>query len=78
MHHQQKIFLCLKKEILNMDANIIMQGISTVGFPIVACAAMFWKVNKQDEQHKQEMDAVRTSLEHNTEALVALTEKLNK
>lgn len=61
-----------------MDANIIMQAISTVGFPIVACAAMFWKVNKQDEQHKEEMDAVRTSLEHNTEALVALTEKLNK
>lgn len=55
----------------------LIQIISTVGFPIVAAAAMFWKVNKQDEQHKIEMDNVTKALENNTNAVTALTEKLS-
>ena len=29
-----------------MDINTIMQAISTVGFPIVACGALFYLYNK--------------------------------
>lgn len=29
-----------------MDVNAIMQAISTVGFPIVACGALFYLYNK--------------------------------
>lgn len=56
----------------------IVSVISTVGFPIVACGAMFWKVNKQDEQHQEEMDKMTTALENNTLAINSLMDKLDK
>lgn len=56
----------------------LTQLIGTIGFPIVAAGAMFWKVNKQDEQHKSEMDNVTKAIENNTNAITALTEKLSK
>lgn len=59
-----------------MDVNVIMQAIGTVGFPIVAAAAMFWLVNKQSTQHKEEMDAVKEALNANTLALVELKNAL--
>lgn len=58
--------------------DVFIQIVSTVGFPIVAAGAMFWKVNKQDEQHKSEMDNVTKAIENNTNAITALTEKLSK
>lgn len=57
---------------------VITQLVGTIGFPIVAAGAMFWKVNKQDEQHKIEMDNVTKAVENNTNALTALIEKLSK
>lgn len=59
-----------------MDVNMIMQAISTVGFPICACGALFWMVNKQDEQHKAEIDALRSVLEANTQALTELKDMI--
>ena len=61
-----------------MDIQVVLQAISTVGFPIVGCAAMFWMVNKQSEQHKEEMDAVRASLDKNTLALLELKNALER
>jgi len=57
-----------------MDIQVIGQLIASVGFPIVACGALFWFINKQDERHKEEMDGVRKSLEENTSVLLALKE----
>ncbi len=51
----------------------ITQAISTVGFPIVACGAMFWKVNDQDKKHSEEMDSLRETIDNNTKAVNALT-----
>lgn len=59
-----------------MDVNVIMQAISTVGFPICACGALFWMVNKQDEQHKTEINALRSVLEANTQALTELKDMI--
>ena len=59
-----------------MDANMFLQAISTVGFPICACGALFWMVNKQDEQHKAEISALRSVLEANTKALIELTDMI--
>ena len=59
-----------------MDANMIMHAISTVGFPICACGALFWMVNKQDEQHKAEINALRSVLEANTQALTELKDMI--
>lgn len=49
-----------------MDPDIIMNAISTLGFPIVVCAALFWYINKQNENHKEEITALRGTIEENT------------
>lgn len=56
-----------------MDYQSIAGLISSVGFPICACIAIFWQLNKQSEQHKQEMDKMTDALANNTAAIVELS-----
>lgn len=58
-------------------SNIILTAISTVGFPIVVACAMFWKMNKQDADHKEEMTKITEAINNNTIALTKLLDKLN-
>ena len=55
-----------------MDAAQIMQAIGSLGFPIVACCALFYYLNKEQEAHKAEMGAVTEALNRNTDALLEL------
>ena len=55
-----------------MDFSAVSQLISSVGFPIAACAALFWQMNKESTQHKEEMDALKESLNQNTLAITKL------
>lgn len=48
---------------------ILVQLISSVGFPIAMCVYMIYTLNKQTEVHKQEIDTLRTAIENNTQAL---------
>ena len=57
-----------------MDVQVIGQLIATLGFPIVACCAMFWMVNKNEERHKEEIGNLRKTIEDNTSVLVSLKE----
>ena len=57
-----------------MDAQVIGQLIASLGFPIVAAAAMFWMVNKNEERHKDEIDSMRKTIEENTGVLASLKE----
>lgn len=50
----------------------LMQAVSTLGFPIVAYGAMFWYMVQLNQQHKEEMDTVRASLDANTQAVIEL------
>lgn len=59
-----------------MEYNIIVQLISSVGFPIVACCALFWQMNQQDTRHKEEIDSLRETIEKNTNAIEKLIAKL--
>lgn len=52
-----------------MDISVIAQLITTLGFPIVAAAALFWYVNKKDEQHREEMNSLKQSLDKNSSVL---------
>ena len=61
-----------------MDYTQIVQLIGSLGFPIVACGALFWKLNKDEEMHKQEMDAMKQSLDNNTQILTKLYERMEK
>lgn len=55
-----------------MDFSAVSQLISSVGFPIAACVAMFWQMNRESTQHKEEMDALKESLNQNTLAITKL------
>lgn len=57
-----------------MDAQVIGQLIASLGFPIVACCAMFWMVNKNEERHKDELDGMRKTIEDNTTVLSSIKE----
>lgn len=61
-----------------MDVNTLTQLVGSLGFPIVACGALFWRMVKSDEQHKEEMNKMSEVLNNNTTALVKLTEKLEE
>ena len=62
----------------------ILTLIGNYAFPIVMCIALFWKMDKdqkenreenskRDELHREEMNSIRESLDNNTAALVQLT-----
>lgn len=55
-----------------MDVNTITQFIGAVGFPIVCCIGLFWYITKITEQHKEEMDAMRKSVDSNTNVLTEI------
>lgn len=59
-----------------LDPNAVTQLVGSLGFPIVACGAMFWKMNKQDQDHKEEMAKVTEAVNNNTEAIIRLTEHM--
>ena len=58
----------------HMDVQVIGQLIASLGFPIVAAAAMFWMVNKNEERHKDEIGDLRKTIEDNTSVLSSLKE----
>lgn len=61
-----------------MDTQTIMTAISTVGFPIVMSLILIYLVYKQGEDHKEEMNQMRESINNNTLALQHLTDLISK
>lgn len=37
-----------------MDYNTVIQIIGNLGFPIVCCGAMFWMLNEDRKEHREE------------------------
>ena len=71
-----------------MDFNVIIQAVTSLGFPIVCCAAIMYyvkyitdknreEVAKLNEDHKQEMAQVTQALNNNTIALQRLCDRLD-
>lgn len=48
------------------DFNLLTQVIGSLGFPIVACAALFYENIKTREAHKEEIGKLAESLDNNT------------
>ena len=59
-----------------MDGNTLITVISSLGFPIVACMACAWYINKQSDSHKAEIEKITEALNNNTIALNRLIDKL--
>lgn len=62
----------------HMDLSAITTLIGSLGFPIAACIACFWMLNKEREEHKIEMQKVTEAITNNTIALNTLTERISK
>ena len=59
-----------------MDTNVIVQLISSLGFPIACCMAMFWQNNRLNERHKEETTKLNEAINNNTIALNHLIDRL--
>ena len=53
-----------------MEIAEILSAIGSVGFPIVACGALFWMLNKT-------MRELTAAVNNNTAAINILTERMN-
>ena len=54
----------------------IVSMIRDLGFPIAVAIALFWKNNKDQEQHRDEIEKVTTAINNNTLALTELKDKI--
>lgn len=57
--------------------NLMLQAISTVGFPIVICLIMIYILYQTEQNHKQEISEMMKALENNTIAINHLTDIIN-
>ena len=53
-------------------ADLITQVISTVGFPIAMSLIMFYFLQKEQENHKEEMLELKSVIAQNNEVLASL------
>ena len=60
-----------------MDMNVILQAITSVGFPIVMCLMLMWYVREISSKHKEESDKFTEALNSNTLILQKLCDKLD-
>lgn len=55
----------------------LMQLIGSLGFPIAACCAMFYYLQKEQAAHKEEMQLMTEALNRNTDILIELKTIIN-
>lgn len=56
--------------------NEVVQVISTVGFPIVACGALFYYITKMNDVHKAETDKMSDAINNNTLVIQKLLDRM--
>lgn len=56
----------------------MVAAISTVGFPIVMCGALFWYMIKQNEMHQTENREMKDAINALKVAIIQLTERITK
>lgn len=59
-----------------MEIDVIVSAISSVGFPIVMCGALFWQLRKSDTDHKETVGKLTESINNNTIVMTRLVERL--
>lgn len=55
-----------------MELTQLTPIISSLGFPIAACIALFYYLNKERENHKEEIETLRNCINENNTVLSAL------
>lgn len=58
--------------------DIFVELISTVGFPIAVCIALFWYINSAMKNMTTSLEALKTTVENNTSVVTKLNERLDR
>ena len=61
-----------------MDMSAMQTFIGSYGFPIVACAALFWQMIKSDERHEEEIAKLSGVVEQNNLVIQKLCDRLDR
>ena len=61
-------------EIVHELSNLI----GTLGFPIVMCVYLLHQMEKQDDRHTHEIDALRQSLDNNTNVMTRILARIGE
>ena len=56
----------------------VITAVSTVGFPIVMCGALFWYIQKENCYNRDKIDKLSEALNGNTAVIGKLLERLDK
>ena len=64
--------LSFLKEVFVMDVSSWTTVISTIGLPIAACCAIFYMMNKEREDHKNEITTLKDVISNINETLASL------
>lgn len=59
-----------------MNANELVTAISTLGFPICMCLALFWYMIQQNKSHAEESASMREAINDLKIAITELTDNL--
>ena len=59
-----------------MDWNVLIQVVSTLGFPIVCCGFLGWYIVRTTDAHKIESDKMTEAIHNNTMVIQKLVDKL--
>lgn len=61
-----------------MDTNTLVEIINSVGFPIVACAALFWMNINSLKQQRMILNELTKTVEHNTQTMQELNYQIGR
>lgn len=61
-----------------MNTSDVVTLISNLGFPIVACVALFWLNMKTSESYNKTIDDMRKTIEDNTKIITQFLDTLKK
>lgn len=60
------------------EYTIFIEMVNRVGFPILACGALYNLVNKNNDRNNEQLDKITQAVNNNTIVLKEITTLLNK
>ena len=61
---------------VNMEIDVLLQAIATLGFPIVMCVALLYEIKDMTTKHQEETKLFSDSMNKNTRVLQKLCDVL--
>lgn len=61
-----------------MDVSVVTQIVSNLGVPVACLVAMFWLMNKEREDHRNESEKFIEAINNNTVVMTQIAERLEQ